>query len=139
DDYAASPVHRFYQMWQQTDCSTLTSSVNNPSGCLNDLFAYTEVSIGAGSNGKSQSSGFNNQSTGEGSTALGMYDIQHGDARYMKYLADNYTLSDNMHQSVMGGTGANHIMFGFADGLYYTTGRGKNENPPKEQIENPNP
>jgi phospholipase C len=139
DDYAASPVHRFYQMWQQTDCSTLTSSVNNPSGCLNDLFAYTEVSIGAGSNGKSQSSGFNNQSTGEGSTALGMYDIQHGDAPYMKYLADNYTLSDNMHQSVMGGTGANHIMFGFADAIWYSDGNGNMLTPPSNQIENPNP
>jgi phospholipase C len=44
-----------------------------------------------------------------------------------------------MHQSVMGGTGANHIMFGFADGLYYTNGKGEIAKPPKEQIENPNP
>jgi phospholipase C len=57
----------------------------------------------------------------------------------MKYLADNFTLSDNMHQSVMGGTGANHIMFGYADGLYYSDGNGNIEVPPTNQIENPNP
>jgi phospholipase C len=139
DDYAASPVHRFYQMWQQTDCSALTASASNPSGCLSDLFAWTEVTVGAGSNGNPQPGGFNNLTTGEGSTALGMYDIQHGDAPYMKYLADNFTLSDNMHQSVMGGTGANHIMFGYADAIYYTNGAGTIETPPSNQIENPNP
>jgi phospholipase C len=68
-----------------------------------------------------------------------MYDIQTGDAPYMKFLADNYTLSDNMHQSVAGGTGANHIMFGYADGLYYSDGAGNIATPPTNQIENPNP
>jgi phospholipase C len=139
DDYAASPVHRFYQMWQQTDCSASTTTTNNPSGCLSDLFSYVEVTIGAGSNGKPQPSPFNNLTTGEGSTALGMWDIQGGDAPYMKYLADNYTLSDNMHQSVMGGTGANHIMFGYADAIWYSDGNGDIETPPSNQIENPNP
>jgi phospholipase C len=139
DDYAASPVHRFYQMWQQTDCSALTSSADNPSGCLSDLFSWTEVTIGAGSNGKPQPSPFTLLTTGEGSTALGMYDIQSGDAPYMKYLADNFTLSDNMHQSVMGGTGANHIMFGYADGVWFSDGNGNMLTPPSNQIENPNP
>jgi phospholipase C len=139
DDYAASPVHRFYQMWQQTDCSAATASPSNPSGCLSDLFSWVEVTISAGSNGKPQPNPFSNLTTGEGSTALGMYDIQGGDAPYMKYLADNFTLSDNMHQSVMGGTGANHIMFGYADGLYYSDGNGNIATPPTNQIENPNP
>jgi phospholipase C len=139
DDYAASPVHRFYQMWQQTDCSAATASSGNPSGCLNDLYSWTEVTIGAGSNGKPQPQPFNNLTTGEGSTALGIYDVQAGDAPYMKFLADNYTLSDNMHQSVMGGTGANHIMFGYADGLYFSDGNGNIATPPTNQIENPNP
>jgi phospholipase C len=139
DAYAASPVHRFYQMWQQEDCSALTASANNPSGCLADLFAWTEVTIGAGSNGNPQPNPFTNETTGEGSTALGIYDIQSGDAPYMKFLADNYTLSDNMHQSVMGGTGANHIMFGYADGMYYSDGNGNIATPPTNQIENPNP
>jgi len=135
DDYAASPVHRFYQMWQQTDCSALTASANNPSGCLNDLYSWVEVSIGAGDNGRTQPNPFNNLTTGEGSTALGIYDVQAGDAPYMKFLADNFTLSDNMHQSVEGGTGANHIMFGYADALYYSDGNGNIQTPPTNQIE----
>jgi phospholipase C len=139
DDYAASPVHRFYQMWQQMDCSATTSSANNPSGCLSDLFSWVEVTIGAGDNGKAQPNPFTNLSTGEGSTALGMYDIQDGDAPYMKYLADNFTLSDNMHQSVAGGTGANHIMFGYADALWYSDGNGNMLTPPTNQIEEPDP
>jgi phospholipase C len=139
DDYAASPVHRFYQMWQQEDCSAETATGNNPSGCLADLFSWVELTIGAGSNGKAQPNPFTNLTTGEGSTALGVYDVQAGDAPYMKYLADNFTLSDNMHQSVMGGTGANHIMFGFADAIWYSDGNGNMLPPPSNEIENPNP
>src|SRR5271154_4500918 len=30
DDYAASPVHRFYQMWQQLDCSVQHATIFNP-------------------------------------------------------------------------------------------------------------
>jgi phospholipase C len=70
---------------------------------------------------------------------MGFYNVQKGDAPYFKYLADTYTLSDNMHQSVMGGTGANHIMFGYADGMWYSDGKGNIATPPTEQIENPNP
>ena len=58
---------------------------------------------------------------------------------YFKSLADQYTISDNFHQSVMGGTGANHIMFGFGDAIYYTNTNGVAAVPPINQIENPNP
>jgi phospholipase C len=139
DGYAGSPVHRFYQMWQQADCSTGHANSSNPSGCLSDLFSWVEVSIGAGNNGAAQPKPFTQITTGEGSDALGFYNIQKGDAPYMKFLADNYTLSDNMHQSVMGGTGANHIMFGYADSLWYSDGKGGIATPPTNQIENPNP
>ena len=44
---------------------------------------------------------------------------------YLKELADEYTINDNFHQSVMGGTGANHIMFGFADAIWYSDGEGQ--------------
>jgi len=139
DDYAASPVHRFYQMWQQSDCSVQHLNAANPSGCSNDLFAWVEVSVGPGSNGKPQPLPVTNISTGEGSTALEFYNVQQGDAPYLKRLADRYTLGDNMHQSVQGGTGANHIMFGFADALWYSDGHGHPATPPADQIENPDP
>ncbi|HTC58145.1 MAG TPA: alkaline phosphatase family protein [Candidatus Sulfotelmatobacter sp.] len=139
DSYTGSPVHRFYQMWQQTDCSSKRGTSSNPSGCAADLFSWVEVMNGTGGNGAKRPSPFTNLTTGEGSDALGFYNVQQGDAPYMKFLADNYTLSDNMHQSVMGGTGANHIMFGFADALWYSDGKGHKVTPPVEQIENPNP
>jgi phospholipase C len=139
--YANSPVHRFYQMWQQTDCSVATATADNPSGCLSDLFPWVEVTIGAGSDG---SSGYTTPptsylSTGEGSTSMEFFNVQHGDAPYLTSLADNYTLSDNFHQSVMGGTMANHIEFGFADSIWYSDGNGNALAPPSNQIENPNP
>jgi phospholipase C len=135
DAYAASPVHRFYQMWQQTDCSVATATSSNPSGCLNDLFSWVEVTISAGSNGNPPPAGTLN--TGEGSTGLAFFNVQKGDAPYFKRLAEQYTISDNFHQSVMGGTGANHIMFGYADALAYSDGNGNLEVPPTNEIEVP--
>ena len=70
---------------------------------------------------------------------MAFYNVQNGDAPYFKHLADTYTLSDNFHQSVMGGTGANHIMFGFADAIWYSDGKGNALTPPTNEIENPDP
>ncbi len=141
DDYANSPVHRFYQMWQQLDCSASYATASNPSGCLSDLFPWVEVTIGAGSDGSSGSTSPPTSflSTGEGSTAMEFYNVQHGDARYLKFLADKYTLSDNFHQAGQGGTGLNHILFGFADGIFYSDGNGNALTPPSHEIENPDP
>jgi len=138
DAYAGSPVHRFYQMWQQTDCDIKHATKDNPSGCLNDLFTWVNVSAGAGSDGKPQPKPFTDSTTGYGGTSMAFYNVQKGDAPYMKQLADTYTLSDNMHQSVEGGTGVNHIMFGFADDIWYSDGQGNAATPPGPQIENPN-
>jgi phospholipase C len=139
DDYAASPVHRFYQMWQQLDCSGAYATESNPSGCLSDLFPWVETTVGAGSNTKPQPANFNELTTGEGSTAMGFYNVLEGDAPYFKYLADTYAMSDNFHQAVQGGTGANHIMLGTADAMYFSDGNGDAEVPPAAEIENPDP
>jgi phospholipase C len=139
DAYTSSPVHRFFQMWQQTDCDAARATEDNPSGCQSDLFPWVEASIGTGSNGKKQPAGFTDKTTGEGSTSMAFYNMAKGDAPYFKYLADHYTINDNFHQSVMGGTGANHIMFGFADAIYYSDGAGHAMTPPTEQIEDVNP
>jgi phospholipase C len=159
NSYSASPVHRFYQMWQQLDCSVAHASATNPSGCDAALFPFVETTVGAGANGLKQPANFstnyapNATTTGEGSTAMGFYNVQNGDAPYFKYLADTYAMSDNFHQSVDGGTGANHIMFGHGDAIYFTDGKGNAATPPHKQtvaagtpnagivdeIENPNP
>jgi phospholipase C len=158
NSYAASPVHRFYQMWQQLDCSIAHATATNPSGCDSALFPWVETTVGAGTNGLPQPATFATNysasavTTGEGSTAMGFYNVQNGDAPYFKYLADTYSMSDNFHQSVNGGTGANHIMFGHGDMIYFSDGNGNPAAPPHsiavgegvnrgivDEVENPNP
>jgi phospholipase C len=158
DDYAASPVHRFYQMWQQLDCSIRNITPEKPSGCDASLFSWVEVTVGAGTNGLAPASNFSTEytptdkTTGEGSTSLGFYNVQKGDAPYFKSLADDYAMSDNFHQSVDGGTGANHIMLGHGDAIWFSDGKGHAKTPPHDvsdgtsaapavldEIENPNP
>ena len=131
DSYAASPVHRFYQMWQQEDCNIKYATAKNPSGCKADLFPWVEVTVGAGTNGKPLPVNFNNRTTGEGSTSMAFYNVQEGDAPYLKYLADTYSMSDNYHQPVMGGTGANSIMLGFGDAIFFSDSNGNPAKPPE--------
>lgn len=139
DSYTSSPVHRFYQMWQQTDCAADHADERNPSGCLKDLFPWVEVTVGAGTNGATQPANFTDQTTGEGSTSMAFFNVAQGDAPMFKSWADNYTLSDNFHQSIEGGTGANHIAVGTGLAIYYSDGNGHIATPPTEEIENPNP
>jgi phospholipase C len=138
--YAASPVHRFYQMWQQLNCSAERATWDNPSGCNGKLFSWVEVTVGAGTNGAVQAATFSTEyapspttTTGEGSTALGFYNVQQGDVPYFTSLVNKYAMSDNFHQSVDGGTGANHIMFGHGDAIYYSDGKGNPLTPPENQ------
>ena len=159
DSYAQSPVHRFYQMWQQMDCDLANATAKKPSGCDSALFPWVEVTVGAGTNGVMQPSNFSTEyssgakTTGEGSTSMGFYNVQNGDAPYFKYLADTYSMSDNFHQSVSGGTGANHIMLGHGDAIWFSDGNGNAIEPPHntvvdagtanagtvDEVENPNP
>ena len=130
DAYAASPVHRFMQMQQQLDCDASAVTTSNGWGCTSDLYPWVEVTIGAGSNGAAPPSPFTNESTGEGSTSMGFYNVQNGDVPYFTYLANTYTMSDNYHQGIKGGTGANHIMIGTSDAIWFEQG-GKPQEPPK--------
>jgi phospholipase C len=140
NSYAASPVHRFYQMWQQLDCGLDHTTYDNPSGCDAGLFSWVEVTVGAGTNGEPQAANFSIEysptatTTGEGSTSLGFYNMQQGDVPYFKSLVDRYAMSDNFHQSVNGGTGANHIMFGHADAIWFSDGNGHPEVPPENKV-----
>ena len=84
---------------------------------------------------------------------MGFYNVQKGDAPYFKQLADHYAMSDNFHQSVNGGTGANHIMLGHGDAIWFSDGKGHPAAPPSkievaagtpnagvvDEIEDPNP
>ncbi|MDD5036548.1 MAG: alkaline phosphatase family protein, partial [Methylococcaceae bacterium] len=123
DAYTGDMVHRFFHMWQQSDCDSAYATKTDPAGCKNDLYAYVGVSRGDDS----------------GSNAMGFYNIQKGDAPIFKQLADEYTMSDNFHQSVMGGTAVQHIMLGYGDQIYWETVANLPAQPPANRIANPNP
>jgi phospholipase C len=142
--YGGSPVHRFYQMWQQLDCDATKATSGNPSGCQADLFPFVEMTVSSGSNGNPTPKPLK-----EGDIALGFYNVAKGDAPYLTKLANEYTLNDNYHQAAMGGTYANHMMIGYADELYYADQNGDPATPNHvpvpgstafvDEVENPNP
>jgi hypothetical protein len=96
-------THRFYQMWQQSDCSIANATEGNPVGCLNDLYPFVITTYGGpGDKG--------------GGTSTAFYNMADGDAPLLKKLADEYTISDNYHQPGQGGTGIQHVFLGIGDG-----------------------
>jgi hypothetical protein len=68
-------------MWQQEDCSAGHATLANSSGCLADLFTWTEVTVGSNVNGKPQAATFCTDyapgcvTTGEGATSMGFYNM----------------------------------------------------------------
>jgi phospholipase C len=124
DDYTGDTTHRFFQAAQQQDCSIANATAANPSGCLNDLFPFVMATYAA-----------SNKSEGN---SLGFYNAEQEEASLLKSLADRFTLSDNFHQSFLGGTGANHFMFGTGDAAFWSDGNGNATSPPSN-IANPNP
>ncbi|MGI8904780.1 MAG: alkaline phosphatase family protein [Solirubrobacteraceae bacterium] len=123
--FVGDPIHRFYQMYQQI------------SGGRNDLWTWVHGTSGD-SNGKPPPSPFTDQSTLQGANEMGYYNMASGDAPSFEYLARHYSMSDNYHQAVMGGTGANHIVIGTGDAAFYQDAAGHPTPPPAGEIENPN-
>jgi phospholipase C len=134
DSYTGDTTHRLFEMWQQSDCSFANATTTNPSGCLNDLYpfvitTYTHI--------PDPNSGNKIDDNG-GGNSMAFYNVQQGDVPTLKQLADEYTMSDNYHQAVMGGTGANHVMLGTGDAIWWSDGNGNPTMPPSH-IANPNP
>ena len=125
DDYTGDMTHRFFQAAQQQDCSVVNATKANPTGCLNDLFAFVMATYSASNNSEGNEMGF--------------YNAEQEQAALLKQLADRFTLSDNFHQSVLGGTAANHVMLGHADAIFFSDGKGNPATPPTGAIANPNP
>jgi len=124
DDYTGDMTHRFYQAAQQQDCSMANATKENPTGCLNDLFAFVMGTYSA-----------SNKSAGN---EMGFYNAEQEQASLLKALADRFALNDNFHQSFLGGTGANHFMLGTGDAGFWSDGNGNATTPPSS-IANPNP
>ena len=70
---------------------------------------------------------------------MAVFNMQNGDAPYFKSLADKYTMSDNYHQPVMGGTGPDSQPLGFADQVFFSDGNGHPATPAVVNISNPDP
>jgi len=122
DSYVGDMVHRLFHMWQQSDCNVMNATPGNPSGCLNDLYPFVGLA----------------RNDGSGSNAMSFLNVQQGDAPVFKRLADKYTLNDNYHQPIMGGTAVQHQMIGTADDVFWETFQGASE-PPTASVADPDP
>ena len=122
--FTGDPVHRFFQMWQQYDKGRL------------DLFVWVAQTVGIGPQNSPPVPSPGN--TFQGALAMGFYNMSTGDAPLFRQLADKYAISDNYHQAIMGGTGANFFALATGDVAFYNT-NGTPTPPPANQIENPNP
>jgi len=120
------PVHRFFQMWQQTGGNNQDHS----------LFTWVATTIGTG--GANGATGPTPGQPQQGGELMGFYNMAQGDAPIFNSLAQNYALSDNYHQAIMGGTGANFFALATGDVAVYNNA-GTLATPPANQIENPNP
>ena len=127
DSYTGDTAHRFYQMWQQSDCSIRNATEDNPTGCLNDLYPFVMTTYAGPTADKG------------GGTSMAFYNMQDEDAPLFKKLADEYTISDNYHQPGQGGTGIQHVFLGTGDDIWWSDGNGNPTVPPAPQIANPNP
>jgi phospholipase C len=148
-DQTGDPVHRFFQMWQQADCSIANATAENPSGCLHDLVTWVAVTQGWGITGGCEPSQSQTSCTPptdvagtyQGGAAMGIYNMAAGDLPIFQSFAENYAINDNYHQPVMGGTGPNS-QFIFTGDVYYfadPSGSGAPITPSADLISNPNP
>jgi phospholipase C len=133
DSYTGDTTHRLFEMWQQSDCNIENATPRNPSGCLSDLYPF--VITNYTNQFDSLHGGIDDNG---GSNSMGFYNVQNGDAPVFKALADQYAMSDNYHQAVMGGTGANHVAMGSGDAYFWSDGNGNPTMPPSH-VANPNP
>ncbi|MEX3557482.1 MAG: alkaline phosphatase family protein [Burkholderia sp.] len=118
------PVHRFFQMWQQT----------GGDNSKHDMFTWVAATAGQGGDTR----GVMPANPEQGGELMGFMNMFTGDVPYLKSLAQNYAISDNYHQSIMGGTGANFFSIATGD-LPFFNDAGTVVPPPVNQIENPNP
>ena len=137
DSYTGDTTHRLFEMWQQSDCNIRNATPRNPSGCLNDLYPFVITSYTSEPDPNSFPPA-NQVDDNGGGNSMAFYNMQAGDVPVLKSLADEYSMSDNFHQSFMGGTGANHVMLGTGDAIFWSDGKGNPTMPPSH-IANPDP
>jgi phospholipase C len=131
DAFTGDTIHQYFQMYQQMDCAIDAEHVSrrNPTGCLHDLQSAVTTTFATLPTGTPHDTG----------QTMAFFNMQNGDAPLFKSLADRYTMSDNYHQPVMGGTGPDSQPLGFADQVFFSDGKGNPATPPANRIYNPDP
>ncbi len=131
DAFTGDTIHQYFQMVQQVDCAIDAEHVSkdNPTGCLHDLQSAITTTYSTPPNGTPHDTG----------QTMAFFNMQNGDAPLFKLLADQYTMSDNYHQPVLGGTGPDSQPLGFADQVFFSDGKGNPATPPANRIYNPDP
>jgi phospholipase C len=131
DAYTGDTIHQYFQMYQQMDCAIDREHVTrgNPTGCLHDLQSAITTTYATPPGGTPHDAG----------QTMAFFNMQKGDVPFLKSLADRYTISDNYHQPVMGGTGPDSVPLGFADQVFFGDGQGNAATPPANTVYDPDP
>ncbi len=131
DAFTGDTIHQYFQMVQQVDCAIDAEHVSkdNPTGCLHDLQSAITTTYSTAPGGTPHDTG----------QTMAFFNMQNGDAPLFKNLADSYTMSDNYHQPVLGGTGPDSQPLGFADQVFFSDGMGNPATPAPANIYNPDP
>jgi phospholipase C len=131
DAFTGDLSHQYFTMVQQMDCAIDAEHVSsdNPTGCLHDLQVAVNTTYATPPGTKPHDTG----------QTMAFYNMQQGDAPVFKELADQYTISDNYHQPVFGGTWADSQPLGYADQLYYSDGHGNPAVPTSPDTYDPDP
>lgn len=129
DAFTGDTIHQFFQMFQQVDCDGNRSTPANPTGCLHDLQSFTTTTYSTPPGGTPHDTG----------QTMAFFNVQQGDAPLFKQLADEFAMSDNYHQPVMGGTGPDSTYIGFADYVPFSDADGNPATPPATTVYNPDP
>ena len=131
DAFTGDTIHQYFQMVQQMDCALDEEHVSrsNPTGCLHDLQSAVTTTYSTPPRGTPHDTG----------QTMAFFNMRNGDAPLFKSLADQYTMSDNYHQPVMGGTGPDSQPLGFADQVFFSDGNGHPATPAAVNIYDPDP
>ena len=128
DAYAGDTIHQLFQMWQMNDCSMQNATRENPTGCVHDLYTFVATTNGT----------LPGNAPGDGGQDMAFFNMNNGDAPIFKALADQYAISDNFHQAIMGGSVTGHFGIVYGDNPYFANPDGT-PGTPSGSITNPNP
>ena len=129
DAFTGDTIHQLFQMYQQVDCDGNRATRQNPTGCLHDLQSFTTTTYSTKPGGTPHDTG----------QTMAFFNVQQGDAPFLKQMADEFSMSDNYHQPVMGGTGPDSFLIGFGQYPFFTDANGNAATPPASDIYNPDP